>query len=410
MSKSFFNYIQPTIVRLSDDPSLPDGLRNHYLINVNVIGIQYFVNNYLLIENGCGGYMYMLTNDYHKIRLSDTGMEGVIDIPRAYLVITEDFIKSQDDFSTWILSSIVDNSFFISGTENFKPGRDYFINDVLYNYLKDNEREATENIPIGIRLTLPDYLNGKFEITKYWKEIDEELARYTNFEFFRLKNKIVDLTYSEEELDNLRNTFFSILYNDANVSEEDMLKTYNRIYEAVIKYYLNGETDCALANIALILNSQVNDSVEGVQNCGCTGSANGSDGYGPKLSCYDSYKQAMAYWLKTMLGDVNFYKDWMWMEDAEGKYVANEGLIEELIQLLEDFLSADYDLSFSGKSIYNHNCGNDINEELNFTRRKIIENYITLLKWVLAGCIDNNTNKIKVIGEKFGELLPSLQF
>ena len=51
----------------------------------------------------------MLTNDYHKIRLSDTGMEGVIDIPRAYLVITEDFIKSQDDFYTWILSSIVDN-------------------------------------------------------------------------------------------------------------------------------------------------------------------------------------------------------------------------------------------------------------------------------------------------------------
>jgi hypothetical protein len=81
-----------------------------------------------------------------------------------------------------------------------------------------------------------------------------------------------------------------------------------------------------------------------------------------------------------------------------------------VIQLLEDFLSADYDISFSGKSIYNHNCGNDINEELNFTRRKIIENYITLLKWVLAGCIDNNTNKIKVIGEKFGELLPLLQF
>ena len=132
----------------------------------------------------------------------------------------------------------------------------------------------------------------------------------------------------------------------------------------------------------------------------------------------------MAYWLKTMLGDVNFYKDWMWMEDAEGKYVANEGLIEELIQLLEDFLSADYDLSFSGKSIYpgsstrgdglrsiyNHTCGVDKNSELNVANHRIIENYITLLKWVLAGCIDNNTNKIKVIGEKFGELLPSLQF
>jgi hypothetical protein len=128
------------------------------------------------------------------------------------------------------------------------------------------------------------------------------------------------------------------------------------------------------------------------------------------VSCYDAYKEAMKQWLVKMLGDVNFYKDWMWMEDAEGQYVPNTGLIEELIQLLEDFLEADYDLSFSGKSIYNHSCGSDINAELNEGRRKVIENYITLLKWVLAGCIDNNTNKIKVIGEKFGELLPLLQF
>ena len=87
MGKSFFNFIQPTIVRLSDDPEIPENLRNHYLVNLNVVGIQYFVDNYLLIEDGHGGYMYMLTNDFHKIRLSDTGLEGVIDVPRAYIVI-----------------------------------------------------------------------------------------------------------------------------------------------------------------------------------------------------------------------------------------------------------------------------------------------------------------------------------
>lgn len=406
MGKSFFNYIQPTIVRLSDDESLPAELRNHYLVNLNVVGIPYFVDNYLLIEDGNGGYMYMLTNDYHKIRLSDTGLEGVIDVPRAYLVITEEFVKSQDDFSSWILSSIADNSFFITGTENFRPGVDFYINDVLAKYLQENEREASEGLRMAI---LPDYLNGKFEITKYWQELDPELARYTNFEFFRLKNKIADLTYSEDELDNLKHTFFTILHNDASTSEEDAMKLYNQIYKAVIEYYYNGESDCALSGISLILNSQVTVQDDGMSNCGCSGSAN-SEGLSEQVSCFDAYKQAMAYWLKTMLGDVNFYKDWMWMEDAEGQYVPNQGLIEELIQLLEDFLTADYDLSFSGKSIFNHTCGNDINAELNKGRRKVIENYITLLKWVLAGCIDNNTNKIKVIGEKFGELLPLLQF
>ena len=411
MGKSFFNFIQPTIVRLSDDPEIPENLRNHYLVNLNVVGIQYFVDNYLLIEDGHGGYMYMLTNDFHKIRLSDTGLEGVIDVPRAYIVISEEFVKSQDDFSSWILSSIADNSFFVTGTKDFVAGKDFYINDVLFNYLKQEEREAVENIPLGRQLVLPDYLDGNFNITKYWQEIPAEMARYTNFEFFRLKNKIADLTYSEEELEDLKHTFFTILENDAKTSDEDSLKLYNQIYKAVIDYYYNGETDCALSGIALILNSRINVQNEGMPSCGCSGSsANSAELSYSTLTCYEAYKQAMAYWLKTMLGDVNFYKDWMWMTDAEGDYVANEGLIKELIELLENFLEADFDLSFSGKSIYNHTCGSDINAELNEGRRKVIENYITLLKWVLAGCIDNNTNKIKVIGEKFGELLPLLQF
>ena len=168
MSKSFFNYIQPTIVRLSNDESLPENLRGHYLVNLNVVGIPYFVDNYMLIEDGRGGYMYMLTNDAHKIRLSDTGLEGVIDVPRAYIIISKEFVESQDDFSSWILSSIADNSFFLTGTENFKPGVDFYINQVLVDYLQENEPEAFAQIPVGLRIALPNYLDGKFNITKYW--------------------------------------------------------------------------------------------------------------------------------------------------------------------------------------------------------------------------------------------------
>ena len=99
------------------------------------------------------------------------------------------------------------------------------------------------------------------------------------------------------------------------------------------------------------------------------------------------------------------------MTDNEGKLYANEGLIKALILLLEDFEEANYDLSFSGKSIYNHTCTCDNSvSSVNQTNHNIIKNYITLLNWVLNGCIDNNTNKIKVIGEKFAELLPKLTF
>lgn len=411
MDKSFFKYIQPTIVKLSDDESLPEHLREHYLVNVNIVGISYFVENFLLIHDDEGGYMYMLTDDNHKIRISDNGWGDVIDIPRAYLVLTDDFVKSQEKFSSWMLSAIADNSYFLTGIDGFRPGVDYYLNDVLIKYLQENEPDLFDELPVGLRVTLPDYLSDEFTITKYWVEISKEEALHGNFKYFKLKNKIHDLEYSEEELDALCHTFFEVIKNGAIVSEEDMLKQYNQIYEKVIDYYNNYQTDCALANIALILNSTINTKDTGVTNCGCSNnSGSGSSDTNSNVSCYDAYKEAMATWLSTMLGDVNFYKDWMWLTDIEGKFYPNEGLIESLILLLENFEDAEYDLSFSGKSIYNHTCEYNNGSLEDKTNHTTIKNYIQLLRWVLEGCIDNNANKIKVIGEKFGKLLPRLCF
>lgn len=406
MSKSFFNYIQPTVVKLSDDETLPENLRGHYLVNLNVVGIPYFVDNYMLIEDGKGGYMYMLTNDAHKIRLSDDGLEGVIDIPRAYIVISKEFVESQDDFSSWMLSCIADNSYFISGIEKFVPGVDFYINKVLADYLQENEPEAYSQIPIGRRITLPNYLDANFNITKYWDEIDPELARYTNFDFFRVKNKICDLSYSEDELNSLCHTFFDIILDGTQITDDDTIKQTNQIYKLVSNYYYNYQTDVALSSISLILNTNVTTQSETV-TCNCQTTENTSS----QESCYDTYKNAMSEWLINMLGNVDYYKDWMWMTDNEGKLYANEGLIKALILLLEDFEEANYDLSFSNKSIYNHTCScDDTSSSVNEANHNIIKNYIKLLNWILNGCIDNNTNKIKVIGEKFATLLPKLNF
>ena len=84
MSANFFNYIQPTIIKASNDSDVPEHLRNNYMLNLNAICIQHFVSNFLLMENPeTGGLMYMLTNDFDKIRINDLKVEDVLDIPRA---------------------------------------------------------------------------------------------------------------------------------------------------------------------------------------------------------------------------------------------------------------------------------------------------------------------------------------
>ncbi len=402
MGKSFFNYIQPTIVRLSEDSRLPEQLRGNYFVNVNIVGIKYFTENYMLIEDGEGGYMYMLTNDGDRIKLTDKDIESVIDIPRAYIVITEDFVKSQEAFSEWVLAAIADNSIYTTGTDNFRPGTDYYINDILADYLEEEYEDKPDAV-------LPDYLSSDFTITEYWQELDSDTARHTNFDYFRLKNKIQGLEYSEEELDALCHTFFTVLVNCATTTDEDAEKQMNQIYAAVMNYYAEYQTDCALMNIALILNTSVNTGTQQTDRCGCQQQCTVQTTT-TTLSCYDAYKQAMAQWLVKMLGDVEFYKDWMWYTDAEGNLYPNEGLIQSLILLLENFEEAGYNLSFSEKSIYSHHCGQDASSALDEANHKTIQDYIKLLNWVLEGCIDNNTNKIKVIGERFGELIPKLCF
>ena len=404
-STNYFNYIQPTIVKLSDCENVPEHLRNHYLVNLNIVGIKYFVDNFLLMEDGNGGYMYLLTDEFHKIRLNEGIPENAIDIPRAYIVLTEEFVQSQADFSSWVLTVISDNSYFLTGTDNFKPGVDYYINQVLADYLRDNEGGVVEaNL---LRYVLPDYLNGNFQITSCWEILADDEAKHQNFEYFYNRNKVIDLTFSEDELKSFNRTFFNIIKEDAIVTDEDMLKTQNQIYQRVVEYYSNYQTDCALVNIGLLLNSTVTATTNQT-SCNCQDNSSSALF---STSTYDLYKTAMFEWMVKMLGDVDFYKDWMYVTDVDGGLYPNVGMIESLIQLISDFLESGIDLSFAGKSIYNHcKCDGDFDALADAENRKILSNYITLLRWVLEGCIDNNTNKIKVIGEKFGNLIQKMMF
>lgn len=119
----------------------------------------------------------------------------------------------------------------------------------------------------------------------------------------------------------------------------------------------------------------------------------------------------MYEYLLNMLADAEFYKDWMYIENIEGQKVANDSLIEALLELLKEFEEIGYDLGFAGKYLIHGNCCKDNQYTTeNYKNHSIIQNYIKVLNWVLDGCIDENTNKIAVYGKKFAELLPKLQF
>lgn len=403
MSSSFFNYIQPTIVRLGDDSEIPEALQNHYLVNLNAVGIKYFNDNYLLVQ-GVNGYEYMLTNVGEKILISE--LTENIDVPRVYLCLSESLIKDDTAFRNWIIASLRDNAIFYNGTEDFVPGIDYWLNGTLYNYLIDNESQFCQP---DLSRKLFDYLDGDYEITKYWQDLPEEVRYYTNFQYFYNKNYTYDHnTYSEEELDNFYSTFCKIILNETTL-ENIISGTVNDIYKRTLQYYSAFKTDSTSIGINVILNSDFAPATSYTTGCGCSTTTYDSLSDYTAKSCSTKYDEAMFEYLKKMLADTDFYKDWMYSKNVN-EIFPNEGMIKNLIQLLEEFEAADYDLSFNtSKPVYGCRCSDiqDVTDECN---HKIIQNYIKVLNWVLNKQIDENTNKIKVYGQQFAELLVKLQF
>lgn len=412
MSTNFYNYIQPSIIKCGNSDNIPENLRNKFMININAMSIKWFVENFTIIEDkDSAAYMYMITGSDENYSLPDVNESNVLDIPRAYIVLSDDFITNQVNFRDWIISSFADPLIFGKGTENFKIGVDYYINRTLYNYLKE---QAVDSLNEDV--VMPNYLDAGFNITEDYIALDDNTISYSNYKYFYAKNKISNLEYSEDELNNLYSTFFNIILLYNFISESDALKTNNQIYKKVIEYYKNFQIDDTIVSLELLLNNKINKIVpEYLSSCcsnqqGVSSNSSNQTQYST-MSCSDIYKNSMYEYLVNMLSDVEFYKDWMYIENPDGTKVSNDSLIEALIKLLEEFEELEYDLSFADKYIIHGNCCKDnqytINNEKNHT---IIQNYIKVLQYVLSGCIDDNSNKILVYGSKFAELLPKLSF
>ena len=295
-----------------------------------------------------------------------------------------------------------------------KPDISAYLNDEV----TDEDIDEIDD-DLSSRIVMHDYVVYDLELNfsqntdayKYLYDINNKDMR--NLEWFYHMNNLKDYEYSREELCNIPKTFFTIINDNAMVQNSETVK--NQIYDKIVKYYANGGWDAASININLILNSTIPTTLSSTKlNCGCNG-GNGN-GFGDNTangltSCGDLYKNAINEWLKKMLADDEFYKDWFFTIVSGMCPSPNVEMIDSLIDLLTEYVDSNLGSGrFNpnrGYDIFNHmNCCNDCSSD--DTYKNIILHYIEVLKAVKNNDIDANKNMIRIYGEEFAGILPYL--
>ena len=409
--KQFFDYIQPTIIKTSDNKELPDHLRNRFLLNFNVFGIKYFEQYYLLSESD-EGVPYLIMNEQNwgiELENNIDGFDKILDIPRLYIDITDKFIESSDIFRSFIFQAIIENSIYVKGIEGFEAGKDYWLNTTLYNYLANTNQIEIPNF----EARLPNYMTEHIMVSKYFDDLSMMPYKdYTNLEYYNRKNHILDNKFSEEELLDYYKNFCSLILNYTFISDELKNKTNNQIYDAVLNYFANYQNDNISNMLNLILNNNYAKIENSTKSCSCNSTLYTTTGSQLTETCSQMYESAMILYLKQMLGDLDFYKDWFMIPLSEYNYIVNDTMIEQIKVFINEFIGLDIDLDFTDNTIIHSSfsCNHDKESNIHHRNFDIILNYLKLIDFVYKDELIENTNKIKIYGEMFGELLPNLQF
>lgn len=407
----FFDYIQPTIIKTSDNKELPDHLRNRFLLNFNVFGIKYFEQYYLLSESD-EGVPYLIMNEQNwgiELENNIDGFDKILDIPRLYIDITDKFIESSDIFRSFIFQAIIENSIYVKGIEGFEAGKDYWLNTTLYNYLANTNQIEIPNF----EARLPNYMTEHIMVSKYFDDLSMMPYKdYTNLEYYNRKNHILDNKFSEEELLDFYKNFCSLILKYTFISDELKNKTNNQIYDAVLNYFANYQNDNISNMLNLILNNNYAKIENSTKSCSCNSTLYTTTGSQLTETCSQMYESAMILYLKQMLGDLDFYKDWFMIPLSEYNYIVNDTMIEQIKVFINEFIGLDIDLDFTDNTIIHSSfsCNHDKESNIHHRNFDIILNYLKLIDFVYKDELIENTNKIKIYGEMFGELLPNLQF
>lgn len=407
----FFDYIQPTIVKTSNHPELPEELRNKYLLNYNVFGIKYFEQYYLLSESNEGIPYLLMKEDNWAIELetSNDDFDDILDIPRIYIDITDSFITDSNIFKSFIFQAIMENSIYARGIEGFVAGKDYWLNSTLYNYLANTNQIEVPNFDAR----MPNYITEHIKISSYFDDLSSTPYKdYTNLEYYNKKNNLRDNKYSEEELLNFYVNFCKIILEDTTITEEKIYSGKNQIYNKVLNYFANYKTDDVSVTLDLMLNNKFASSNTSRTSNSCNTCNSSNNTNIVEQSCSSLYSQSMFEYLKEMLGNVEFYCDWFMIDLGDEDKMVNDVLLYNLKTFFEEFKELEISLDFSSSTVVHSSflCKDTINSSTSQLNYKIYDNYMKIFTFIENNELLMNTNKIKIYGEAFGKLLPQLQF
>lgn len=433
----FKNLFQPTIVHIGENTEYK--LSNIYCLNYNVVQIDWFQNNSIVLEDGTGIVLLEnadINNPYSDsindaYSLLDDGIvennKAVLDIPRIYFPITEKFytngvLGTPITINSFIISllqlsdkeskeSIADLVITGNIDDALVPGEDYFINktfaDYLISYCLDIEDESLvdPNSDIGQKISkirsiqLPNYLKENADINEPWVVLSEDEQSNTDLLHYMTLNKYEKYGVTDDTLKEFYVSFVNGILN-FNISKP-ILNTKDALYKVVLDYFSASQNDETINKIDLVLGStysgqQVNTASS---YCNCKGSSNAS----MTDSCATLYANAMLEHLKMMLADPEFYCSWMFDDDN-----VKDDLIEYLKYLILRLKDKGFTL-LTNTNRFNCPCPTTTgaNDEKNY---KILDNYIKVLDFIHQCNIRPNINKIKQWGSQFGELLPKLYF
>lgn len=439
MAKNMLRLLQPQIVKFANSYDLPKSLRNRYVINFNAVGIEWFQENFITLETE-HGFLIQENKDWDRSKskvepfrflLEDFGSDK-FDVPRVYFKISEEYIEDDSllfEFITKALSSPQTYGIGIPG--KLVPGRDFFINETLYKYLTRTEdssgNQIHPHIPVTSGIKVPNYLDVDGYIdTDQYEELSEAEQDYINLSYYAKKNKALGYNYSESEITSICRVFPQTILDMTNIDDETRSESDNSLYANVLQFYANGKTDCATQMMDKILggnysnpntaNGQYGNGTLGTCmtcNSGSSSSSTSISGQSNGSTCVDLYRQAMVEYLKKMLGDADFYDDWMTNPIGDSSF-PNVPMIDALSDLLQAY--GEWLNSKTPATSVNDICkcpqisgGSSKGNGGNSTADSIdtINDYLNLLCLVKEGKTSQNKNKIKVWGEAFAELLDS---
>lgn len=212
--------------------------------------------------------------------------------------------------------------------------------------------------------------------------------------------------FTDDEAKNFYVTFCKFILDKSQ--KKEITTQEDAIYKSVLSYFANGLTDDTAKQLNLILGSTyIGDQIQSTRQYKCCNQALVSSD-SSNMTCSSLYDSAMKQYMIQMLGNTDFYWNWFFVHNNEGDSV-KKVLVNSLIRLINQFLNLNIDLSFNENK---YNCSYDYESDSKHIENvKIIENYKTLLSWLLVDCgLSNNKNKIKLFGNRFGSLLPKLRF